>query len=150
MTPPNPLQPKKGDLPGERFLRSATLSIPAFWIYIAPLLLGATLPGEKITDPQGWLVGFWRIPFVVVIVILQLICFAYGWYRSLTITTKILAGVYIPLMGFWLVLDYFFGVEVNWRHCAQCFVLCLGLTLIIDGVIINRLERNAWQRQRRD
>jgi len=150
MIPNDPLQPKYGDFPGERFIRGATLSKAAFWVYIAPLLLGATLPGEKITDPGGWLIGFWRYPFVALIVISQLLCFGYGLHRSLSTTTKILAAIYIVLMGFWLGRDYFFGVEVNWRLCAQCFILCLGITLLFDGVSIRRLEIQAWQRSRRD
>jgi len=141
---------KDSDAPGDWLIRNVRLSNPAFYVYLAPLLLGATLPGENITDPGGWLVGFWRYPFVAVIVILQVISFAYGWLHSSCVWTKILAGIYIPLMGFWLLRNYFFGVEVNWLHCAQLFVLCLGITIIIDGVIIGRWERNEWQRQRRD
>ena len=112
----------------------------SFLVYFLPLLLGMPLPGEKINDPNGWLVGFWRIPFVVLIVLAQAVSFVAGWYLSVgptfkaTVARRVLATVYIVLISFWLGRNYFFGVEVDWQTCARLFAFCFLPTLIMDAI----------------
>jgi hypothetical protein len=131
-----------------RAIRPASLLV-----YILPLILGMTLPGEKIGDPQGWLVGFWRVPFVALIVLAQVVCFVSGWFLSVgpspvgTIARRGLAAVYIVLMSFWLGRNYFFGVVADFQTCARLWALCFLPTVIMDHYASKHRDRlNSWQR----
>lgn len=129
------------------------IRLASFLVYILPLILGMTLPGEKIGDPQGWIVGFWRIPFVGLIVLAQVVCFVAGWFLSTgptftgTVARRILAGVYVVLMSFWLGRNYFFGVVADFQTCARLWALCFLPTVIMDHYASKHRGRlNSWQR----
>ena len=130
----NPKQPPKKDAnPLQWIWYYSKLTFASFFVYLAPLALGMTLPGETVSDPQGWIVGFWRYPFVVAIVCLQILCFIVGWFMMSRRFTKIVAALYIVLMSFQLARNYFFGVEANWWLCIILFVVCFLLTVTRDG-----------------
>ena len=130
----NPKRPPKDDAnPLLWIWYISKLTIASFLVYLAPLALGMTLPGETVSDPQGWLVGFWRYPFVFAIVCLQILCFIVGWFRMAERLTKIVAALYILLMSFQLARNYFFGVEANWWLCIILFIVCFVITVTRDG-----------------
>jgi hypothetical protein len=139
--PSNAAQYRQDDTPHTWLQRNIRLSKASFLVYIALLLLGMTLPGEKFSDPDGWLGGFWRFPFVGFIVLLQIGCFVVGWFLSKGFIRKSLAAVYVALMGFWLCRNYFWGVEVDWRRCFTCFFFTFGPTLLMDGIAASRQSR---------
>jgi hypothetical protein len=63
------------------------------------------------------------------------------------IARRVLAGVFTVLMSFWLGRNYFFGVEPDLKKCAGLWILCLGSTMIMDGVTSGRMERATSQRK---